>query len=175
MSSGHRTKAGRKRTDRMDSILDRPIQYLTGIGQKRAELLASEIGVATFGDMLMHIPFRYVDRSRIYKIAEIGDELSSQYIQVRARVQDVGIVGHGAKARLAAVVADDTGEMDMVWFRGIKYILKKLEAGREYIFFGRPTIFNGSPTWPIRSSNRPSPWKGRSRSVCRAYTAPPNG
>ena len=145
MSSGHRTKAGRKRTDRMDSILDRPIQYLTGIGQKRAELLASEIGVATFGDMLMHIPFRYVDRSRIYKIAEIGDELSSQYIQVRARVQDVGIVGHGAKARLAAVVADDTGEMDMVWFRGTKYILKKLEAGREYIFFGRPTIFNGSP------------------------------
>ena len=145
MSSGHRTKAGRKRTDRMDSILDRPIQYLTGIGQKRAELLASEIGVATFGDMLMHIPFRYVDRSRIYKIAEIGDELSSQYIQVRARVQDVGIVGHGAKTRLAAVVADDTGEMDMVWFRGTKYILKKLEAGREYIFFGRPTIFNGSP------------------------------
>ncbi len=129
----------------MDSILDRPIQYLPGIGEKRAELLASEIGVETFGDMLMHIPFRYVDRSKVYKIAEIGEELSTQYVQVRARVRDKGIVGHGAKARLALVVADDTGEMDVVWFRGARFVMKKLEVGREYIFFGRPTLFNGFP------------------------------
>ena len=129
----------------MDSILDRPIQYLTGIGQKRAEVLASEIGVSTFGDLLMHIPFRYVDRSKVYRIGEVGEELASQYVQVRARVRDMGIVGHGPKARLVVVVADDTGEMEMVWFRGVKYMMKKLEVGREYIFFGRPTIFNGSP------------------------------
>lgn len=129
----------------MDSILDRPIQYLPGIGQKRAELLAAEISVETFGDLLMHIPFRYVDRSKIYKINEIREELSTQYIQVRARVRDKGIIGTGHKARLALVVTDDTGEMDVVWFRGARFVMKKLEVGREYIFFGRPTMFNG---WP---------------------------
>lgn len=129
----------------MDSILDRPIQYLPGIGGKRAELLASEINVRTFGDLLMHIPFRYVDRSRIYKIAELGDEHTTQYVQVRARVRDKGIIGVGAKARLALVVTDDTGEMDIVWFRGARFVMKKLEVGREYIFFGRPTMFNGYP------------------------------
>lgn len=129
----------------MDSILDRPIQYLPGIGQKRAEVLAAEIGVETFGDLLMHIPFRYVDRSKVYKINEIREELSTQYIQVRARVRDKGIVGTGPKARLALVVTDDTGEMDIVWFRGARFVMKKLEVGREYIFFGRPTMFNG---WP---------------------------
>lgn len=127
------------------TILDRSIQYLSGIGEKRAELLASEIGVETFGDMLMHIPFRYVDRSKVYKIAEINEELSTQYVQVRARVRDKGIIGVGSKARLALVVGDDSGEMDVVWFRGARFVMKKLEVGREYVFFGRPTMFNGFP------------------------------
>lgn len=129
----------------MESILDRPIQYLPGIGAKRAETLAAEIDVHTFGDLLMHIPFRYVDRSKVYKIAEIGEEHTTQYVQIRARVRDKGIVGTGAKARLALVVTDDTGEMDVVWFRGARFVMKKLEVGREYIFFGRPTMFNGYP------------------------------
>ncbi|MDE5943979.1 MAG: ATP-dependent DNA helicase RecG [Rikenella sp.] len=129
----------------MDSILDRPIQYLPGIGAKRAETLAAEIDVRTFGDLLMHIPFRYVDRSKIYKIGEVREEHTTQYIQIRARVRDKGIIGTGAKARLALVVTDDTGEMDVVWFRGARFVMKKLEVGREYIFFGRPTMFNG---WP---------------------------
>lgn len=130
----------------MDSILDRPIQYLPGIGQKRAEMLAAEIGVATFGDLLMHIPFRYVDRSKIYPIAQLSDEMAMQFVQVRARVVEMGIIGHGPKARLSLVVADRSGEMEMVWFRGMRYVMKKLEVGREYIFFGRPTTFNGIPS-----------------------------
>lgn len=130
----------------MDSILDRPIQYLPGIGQKRAEMLAAEIGVATFGDLLMHIPFRYVDRSKIYPIAQLSDEMAMQFVQVRARVVEMGIIGHGPKARLSLVVADRSGEMEMVWFRGMRYVMKKLEVGREYIFFGRPTMFNGTPS-----------------------------
>lgn len=129
----------------MDTILDRPIQYLPGIGQKRAETLAAEIGVETFGDLLMHIPFRYVDRSKIYPIAQLNDEMATQFVQVRARVVDMGIIGHGPKARLSLVVSDDTGEMEVVWFRGVRYVMKKLEVGREYIFFGRPTMFNGTP------------------------------
>ena len=131
--------------DPMDTILDRPIQYLPGIGQKRAETLAAEIGVETFGDLLMHIPFRYVDRSKIYPIAQLNDEMATQFVQVRARVVDMGIIGHGPKARLSLVVSDDTGEMEVVWFRGVRYVMKKLEVGREYIFFGRPTMFNGTP------------------------------
>lgn len=129
----------------MDTILDRPIQYLPGIGKKRAETFAAEIGVETFGDLLMHIPFRYVDRSKIYPIAQLNDEMATQFVQVRARVVDMGIIGHGPKARLSLVVSDDTGEMEVVWFRGVRYVMKKLEVGREYIFFGRPTMFNGTP------------------------------
>lgn len=128
-----------------NTILDRPIKFLPGIGEKRAALLASELGIETFGDLLMHVPFRYVDRSKVYRISEIGEESSTQYVQVRARVRDMGIVGVGPKARLAVVVGDDSGEMDVVWFRGAKYIQKRLELGREYIFFGRPTLFNGMP------------------------------
>lgn len=129
----------------MDSLLDKPIKYLPGIGERRAEALAAEIGVQTFGDLLMHIPFRYIDRSKVYKIAEIDETLSTQYVQVRARVREKGVVGVGAKARLALVVADDTGRMDLVWFRGARFVMSKLEIGREYIFFGRPTMFNGFP------------------------------
>lgn len=126
-------------------VLQTPVQYLTGIGERRARLLAEEIGVRTFGDLLMHFPFRYVDRSKVYRIADITEDFSSQYIQIRARVTDMGLVGHGPKSRLAVVVSDRSGEIDLVWFRGVNFVTKKLEVGREYIFFGRPTMFNGVP------------------------------
>lgn len=129
------------------SILDRSIQYLGGIGEKRAALLDAELGIQTFGDMLMHIPFRYIDRSKVYRVADITEETvaAGQYVQLRARVRDLGIVGVGRKARLSVVAGDGTGEIDMVWFRGASYMMKRLEVGREYIFFGRPTLFNGMP------------------------------
>lgn len=118
--------------------------YLPGIGQRRAEGLSADFGIRTFGDMLMHFPFRYIDRSKVYTIDDISDD-SLQLIQIRARVRDIGLLGSGPKSRLVAVVYDATGEMDMVWFQSVAYVKKHLEVGREYIFFGRPTIFNGHP------------------------------
>ncbi len=127
-----------------ETLLNRPVKFLPGIGERRAALLSEEFGIETLGDLLMHVPFRYLDRSRLYTIGEITDE-SPQYVQIRARVRDVGIVGQGPKARLSCVVTDPTGEMEVVWFRGVRFIQKKLELGREYVFFGRPTLFNGMP------------------------------
>ena len=126
----------------MNRILEKPIQYLPTVGEKRAELLEKELNVSTFGDLLFHFPIRYIDRSRIYKISEV-DQDSMPYVQIRARVQNIQFIGQGHKARLSVEVSDDTSVAELVWFRSVNWVQKRLEPGREYIFFGKPTIFNG--------------------------------
>lgn len=126
------------------NILDQDIIYLPGVGPHRAKMLGSELGIRTWGDLLHHFPFRYLDRSKIYPIDSITEQ-TMPLLQVKARVRDLGVIGTGPKARLLAVVYDHSGDMDMVWFQSIGAIQKRLEVGREYIFFGRPTIFNGYP------------------------------
>lgn len=130
--------------DMSSNILDRDVMYLPGVGQHRAKLLGTELGVRTWGDLLYHFPFRYLDRSSIHPISSITED-ALPLLQIKARVRDMGVMGSGGKSRLVAVAYDGTGEMDMVWFQSIGAIQKRLEVGREYIFFGRPTIFNGYP------------------------------
>lgn len=125
----------------MGSYLDNDIKFLSGVGEKRAGLLKKELGISTMRDLLYYFPFRYIDRSRIYKISEITSE-SPAYIQLRVRVDGFSQLGEGRRKRLVAYVADDTGTAELVWFSGIKWIEKRLEAGREYIVFGRPGFFN---------------------------------
>ena len=127
----------------MGSVLLNSIKYVPGVGEARAKLLEKELGVATLGDMLYHFPFRYIDRSRTYKIGEINENNTSAYIQLRARVVGKAIAGEGRKQRYSVMIADDTGRAEMVWFRGIKWIDKVIEYNREYIIFGRPTFFRG--------------------------------
>lgn len=124
----------------MASYLDNDIKFLAGVGEKRGALLAKELGIARLGDLLYHFPFRYIDRTKIYRIAEIKDE-SQTYIQLRARIDGLSVQGAGAKKRLTATISDGSGTAELVWFKGINYIEKHLEMGREYIIFGRPTIF----------------------------------
>lgn len=126
----------------MDSFLDNSVRFLQGVGDRRALLLQKELGIKTMRDLLYYFPFRYVDRSRIYKIAEIKDD-SQAYIQLRVRVDGFSHQGAGRKKRLTAYVSDSTGSAELVWFSGLKWIEKRLEAGREYIVFGRPGFFNG--------------------------------
>ena len=120
------------------STLDSDIQYLPGVGPKRAALLRSELGVGTFGDLIRLYPFRYTDRSTIVLIASIRPDMA--YVQIRAKViRSESIVGK----RLSVIVADSSGEMELVFFKGLKWTSEKLAPGKEFIFFGKPTGFNG--------------------------------
>lgn len=121
-------------------MLDSEIKYLAGVGPKRAELLQKELGISTFRDLLYTFPFRYVDRSRFCAVRDIDS--TSAYIQLRGKIMSASVVGDGRKARLVAKFTDGTGSIDLVFFKGIKWVQDKLKPGQEYIVFGKPSAFN---------------------------------
>jgi ATP-dependent DNA helicase RecG len=131
--------------------METSIQYLPGVGPKRAELLQSELGIATVGDLVRLYPFRYIDRSTVVRIADVHPDLAQ--VQVRATVRKVRLFAkNGAElppeklkynlvSRLSAIVADESGEMEMVFFKGVKWMHAKLVPGATFIFFGKPAVF----------------------------------
>ena len=121
-------------------ILDKEITYLPGVGPKRAQLLEKELGIRTFRDLLYTFPFRYVDRSKFYAISEIDS--TSAYIQLRGAIKSVSLAGNGKGTRLIAILGDGTGYIELVFFKGIKWMQEKLKVGEEYIVFGKPSVFN---------------------------------
>lgn len=123
-------------------ILETPVEYLKGVGPKRAEVLRSELGINSFHDLLMYFPFRYVDRSRLYTISEINDE--SSYVLFKAKVERVQLIGKARAARLVARVSDATGSIDLIWFKGVQYFRDKFTTGADYIFFGKPAWYQGA-------------------------------
>lgn len=127
----------------MADVLNREVKYLSGVGEARARLLEREVGVRTIGDLLSRFPYRYIDRSRVLTIREIDETLESTYVQLRCRVVGKSIIGEGAKARFTVEVCDPTGVAELTWFRGVKWIEKRIELQREYMVFGRPQIFKG--------------------------------
>jgi ATP-dependent DNA helicase RecG len=127
----------------MAGYLDNEVKYLAGVGEARAKLLAAEIGVRTLGDLIYYFPFRWIDRTKLYRIADIGGENDETFVQIKARVRGKQIIGAGRGQRLSVMVGDGSGMAELVWFRGVKWIEKRLETGREYIFFGRPHFFRG--------------------------------
>ena len=118
--------------------LDMDIQFLPGVGPKRAALLKKELAVGTVGELLKLYPFRYIDRSSFVRIAEARPDMA--YIQIKARVMRVDVI---EKKRLSVWISDGTGEIELVFFKGIKWVAEKLKPGSEFIFFGKPTAFNG--------------------------------
>jgi len=121
--------------------LDTDVQFLPGVGPKRASLLKTELEVNTVGDLLKTYPFRYIDRSSIQRIADIRPE--NALIQILAQVIKVELTGKGAKQRLSVFVQDNSGEMELVFFRGIKYTYDRLKVGSSFLFFGKPSAYNG--------------------------------
>ena len=117
------------------------IEYLKGVGLNRAEVLKKELQIATFEDLLRHFPYKYIDRTRFYKIREIEPELP--HVQVIVRLTSREILGERHTKRLVFQAQDDTGVMELVWFQGIKWIEKNLVPGKAYIIFGKPGFFNG--------------------------------
>ncbi len=126
----------------MSQILDNDIKFLPGVGPRRAELLGKELNITTFNDLLNFYPFRYVDRSKIYTISEI--EPSMSYIQLRGVITRISLTGEKRGKRLIATFTDPTGSLDLVFFRGIKAYQNGLRTNKEYIIFGKPTLFNQS-------------------------------
>ncbi len=137
------------------SNLESDIQYLGGVGPKRAALLKAELGVSTIGDLLHVYPFRYIDRSRIWKIAEIQGDAA--YVQIQARVVSRTLYGpqgtvippgapknlQYAVKRLSVIVEDSSGQMEMVFFKGIRWNWQKMAPGSVFVFFGKPSEFGG--------------------------------
>ena len=117
------------------------VQFLPGVGPKRASLLRTELEVNTIGDLLHTYPFRYIDRSSILQIADVRG--GNAYVQILAQVVSTDLTGKGAKQRLSVLVRDRSGEMELVFFKGIKYTHDRLKPGSTFIFFGRPSVFNG--------------------------------
>ncbi len=121
--------------------LQTDIMYLSGVGPKRAELLKKELSINTIGDLLYFFPYKYVDRSKFYRINEISNDLP--YIQIIGQIVRFQEIGVGRKKRLTAIFSDDTGTIDLVWFKGVKWIAKSLNPNVKYLVFGKPTLFNG--------------------------------
>ncbi|MBR5333373.1 MAG: ATP-dependent DNA helicase RecG [Alistipes sp.] len=127
----------------MASWLDNNVKYVAGVGEARAKLLEKELGILSIGDLLRHYPFRYIDRTKIYSIGELNENMNTSLVQLRARVTGIGYAGAGRKQRFSAFVSDPTGSAELIWFQGIKWIEKSIEVGREYLIFGKPSFFRG--------------------------------
>jgi len=123
------------------SILDQDIMYLPGVGPNRKKMLNDELGIATYGDLLEYYPYKYVDRSRVYKIHELTGDMP--YVQVVGQILSFETFPMGArKERVVAHFTDGTAICDLTWFNGGKYAKQNYRIGTEYLVFGKPTVFN---------------------------------
>lgn len=122
------------------NFLSTPIEYLKGVGPKRGELLRAELRIYTFEDLLSYYPYRYIDRSKFFKVNEIMND--SAYIQLKGQISNVQLLGQKRGRRLTAKFTDGTGTIELIWFQGIKWVQDKFKAGEEYVVFGKPALFN---------------------------------
>jgi ATP-dependent DNA helicase RecG len=125
----------------MSAFFNTKIEFLKGVGAQRAELLQKELRIFTFGDLIQHYPFRYLDRTHFYRIANIDENLP--FIQLKGKIQAKELLGEGRRQRLSVMLRDETGHVELVWFKGVKWMNTTLRVGAEYIVFGKPTMFNG--------------------------------
>lgn len=125
----------------MFDLSTRDIKYLPGVGPQRASVLDKELEIRSFRDLLYYFPYKYVDRSRIYTISEIDGNMP--YIQLRGRFLSFDVLGEGRQRRFVGRFSDGRGVIDAVWFQGIKYVEGKFNTEKEYILFGKPTVFGG--------------------------------
>jgi len=123
-----------------NSVLYNDIMYLPGVGPKRADLLKKELEIATVKDLLYYFPYKHIDRSKFFKIEQIKADMA--YIQVKGRITGFSLQGQKYKQRLTAIFADETGSLELLWFKVIKWIQQNLNTEKEYILFGKPGIFN---------------------------------
>jgi ATP-dependent DNA helicase RecG len=122
-------------------MLDTPIEYLKGIGPQRAEVLKKELNIFAYRDLLTYYPFRYVDRTKFHNISELHEDMP--YAQTKGFIHKLEILGQKQGKRLSVIFKDNTGTMELVWFKGYNWMAEKLKMGTEYVIFGKPTLFMG--------------------------------
>ena len=115
----------------MSDFLRTPIEFLKGVGPNRADLLKTELGIFTFHDLLTYYPFRYIDKSNFTSVRETGPEAPA--VQIKGKIQSIRTVGQKRGARLVAKFSDNTGVIDLVWFKGVKWVKSNLKSGEEYV------------------------------------------
>ncbi|MDD4712538.1 MAG: ATP-dependent DNA helicase RecG, partial [Bacteroidales bacterium] len=123
----------------MLDLSSKELTFIPGVGSARAEILKKELQIFNQEQMLYYFPYKYVDRSRFYKISELTSNLP--YIQVIGRFQSFQMVGTGRGKRLSANFTDGTGILELVWFKGLKYVVDKYKPGVDYIVFGKPSVY----------------------------------
>jgi ATP-dependent DNA helicase RecG len=130
-----------------NNLLETPIEYLKGVGPQRGELLRKELNIHKYGDLINLYPNRYIDRTRYYKINELVP--SNSEVQIVGKIIHVKTVEFGkGKKRLSATFVDDTGEIELVWFQGIKWIRESIKINTPYVIFGKTNAFNGQFSMP---------------------------
>ena len=132
------------------NLLQTPIDYLKGVGPNRADLLRKELGIHTYQDLINFFPNRYIDKTRYFKINEL--QQNSAEIQIVGKIVHIKSVPQKKGSRLVADFIDDTGKIDLVWFRGQKWIRENLKLNTPYVIFGKTNWFNGMFSMPL-------PWK----------------
>ena len=147
------------------SILQTPIDYLKGVGPNRAELLRSELGIHTFQDLIHLFPNRYIDRTRFHKINEL--QRNNADIQLVGKITHLKMV-EGKGKRLVATFVDETGKMELVWFRGHKWIKESIKRNTPYVIFGRANYYNGKFSIPHPEMELVEDYKKNLRSTMQA-------
>lgn len=123
----------------MSSFFGTSIEFLKGVGPQKAALIGAELSLFTYGDLVQHYPFRYEDRTKFYKTTEVKGDLP--FVQIKGRITKIDTIGELRKKRLVARFSDDAGEIELVWFKGIPWVSKKLKLGVDYVVYGKPAAF----------------------------------
>ncbi len=123
----------------MTGFFETRIEFLKGVGPAKSALLNKELNIFTYADLIQHYPFRYEDRTKFYKISELKEGMP--FVQIKGFLTFLETAGYGRKKRLIARIKDDTGELELVWFKGLQWVQKKLQPGVEYVAFGKPVIY----------------------------------
>jgi len=141
----------------MHDVLATPIEYLKGVGPQRGALLRSELNITTYKELLQHYPFRYVDRSRFHTVRELSEEV--QQAQLRGVLGPLRMTGEKQGRRLVSTLTDKTGSVDLVWFKGARWLQTSLKPGQEYILFGKPNLFKGNFNFPHPELELAATWE----------------
>ncbi|MFC2089282.1 ATP-dependent DNA helicase RecG [Bacteroidota bacterium] len=152
----------------MEDFLKQDIQFLPGVGPAKGDILRKEAGIHTFEDLIFNFPYRYIDKSKFYTISEIHPDLP--FIQIRGKIKKYASIGGGRKKRLVAAFGDDTGTIELVWFKGAKWIPENFPPGKEIIVFGKPSVFNNKINLVHPEIDDPSKIKKVSSSLQAVYS-----
>ncbi len=121
------------------SFFDTQLEFLKGVGPQRATLLQKELKLFTFGDLIQHYPFRYEDRTKFYSISEVNELMP--YVQIKGKITDMEMIGAKQKKRMIGYFTDGEGEIELVWFQGINWVVNKIKPNIDYVVFGKPNRF----------------------------------